>query len=150
MNLKKGALTMILALVLGMMGTGCGSEDAVERPYDYHLDEYVTVGEYTGLEYTAFHVEVTEKEVDDAIAQVLMKYVEQKEVTAGIVKAGDYVNIKYTMEVDGQLMEGTDQQSYTVKVGDSGLLPAVDQALIGAEAGQNVTVETAFPEEYDI
>ena len=145
------ALAMMLAMAVTLTAAGCGSgEEAAEKPYDYNLEEYVTVGEYKGLEYTAFEVEVTDEEVEEAIEEVLAEYMTKEEVTQGAVKSGDFVKIKYTMEVDGEAVNGTDAQSYTVKVGDNGLMPAVDQALIGAEVGEKLTVETTFAEDYDI
>jgi len=93
---------------------------------------------------------VTDEEVEETIEEILAEYMTKEEVTQGAVKAGDFVTIKYTMEVDGEMVSGTDAQSYTVKVGDNGLMPAVDQALVGAEVGEKLTVETAFAEDYDI
>ncbi len=145
------ALAVMLAMAMVLTAAGCGSnEEPAEKPYDFDLKEYVTVGEYKGLEYTAFEVEVTDEEVEAAIEEVLANFTTQTEVNEGTVKYGDYVSIKYTMEIDGELIEGTDVQSYTVKVGDSGLMADVDQALIGAEVGETVKVETVFEEDYDI
>ena len=142
------AAAMILTMVL--VSAGCGNSEPVNRPYDYNLEEYVTVGEYKGLEYTAFEVEVADKEVEDAIEEILAEYMTKEEVTEGTVKSGDYVGIKYSMEVDGENVTGTDTQVYTVKVGDSGLMPDVDKALIGAEVGETIQVETTFSEDYDL
>ena len=144
------ALAVMLAMAVTLTAAGCGNEEPVKKPYDYNLEEYIKVGEYKGLEYTAFEVEVTDEEVDAAIEDVMSEYTTQTKVNEGTVKSGDYVNIKYTMEIDGELVEGTDLQNYTVKVGDSGLMPDVDKALIGTEVGETVTVETAFSEDYDI
>ena len=61
----------MLAMAVTLTAAGCGSgEEAAEKPYDYNLEEYVTVGEYKGLEYTAFEVEVTDEEVEEAIEEV--------------------------------------------------------------------------------
>ena len=142
------AAAMMLTMVL--VSAGCGNSEPVNRPYDYNLEEYVTVAEYKGLEYTAFEVEVVDKEVEDTIEEILVEYMTKEEVTEGTVKSGDYVGIKYSMEVDGENVTGTDTQVYTVKVGDSGLMPDVDKALIGAEVGETIQVETAFAEDYDL
>ena len=106
---------MVLVLTMMMTAAACGTEEPVEKPYDYNLEEYVKVGAYEGLEYTAFEVEVTDEEVEEAIEEVLAEYMTKEEVTQGAVKAGDFVKIKYTMEVDGEAVNGTDAQSYTVK-----------------------------------
>ena len=142
------AAAMILTMVL--VSVGCGNSEPINRPYDFNLEEYVSVGEYKGLEYTAFEVEVTDKEVEDTIEEILMEYMTKEEVTEGAVKSGDYVGIKYSMEVDGENVTGTDTQVYTVKVGDSGLMPDVDKALIGAEVCETIQVETTFAEDYDL
>ena len=59
---------LISVLLLAM--TGC----TVSRVYDYNLDDYVKVGEYEGLPYTAFEVEVTDEEIQDEVEKVLQKY----------------------------------------------------------------------------
>jgi len=142
------AVMLIMTMVLG--AAGCGKNEQSQKPYDYNLDEYINVGEYKGLEYTAFEVEVTDEEVEAAIDEVMASFMTQTEVKEGIVKTGDYVQIKYTIEVEGVLQEGTDAQSYIVKVGESGLMPDVDKALTGAEVGSKITVDTVFAEDYDI
>ncbi len=146
----RNVLAVLLIMTVLFTAAGCGGSEPVERPYDYALEEYVTVGEYRGLEYTGFEVEVTDEEVEAAIDEVLANYTTQTEINEGTVKYGDHVSIKYTMEIDGELIEGTDLQSNTVKVGDSGLMADVDKALIGVEVGETVTVETVFEEDYDI
>ena len=139
---------MVIALVL--TASGCGSSEPESRPYDYNLEEYVQVGEYMGLEYTGFQVEVTDEELQAAVDELMASFAEEREVTEGTIQKGDYVKIKYTMEVAGEKIEGTDQQSYTVKVGESGLMEDVDKALVGVKVGETVAVETAFAEDYDL
>ena len=147
---SRSVLALVLVLTMALTAAGCGNSEPENRPYDYNLEEYVTVGQYKGLEYTGFEVEVTDEEVEAAIEEVLAEYTTKEEVTEGTVKSGDYVGIRYTMEVDGQMISGTDEQVYTVKVGDSGLMPAVDQALMGVQVGDTVSVETEFEEDYDL
>lgn len=143
-------LALMLVLAMAVSAAGCGNSEPEVKPYDYNLEEYVSVGEYKGLEYTSFEVEVTDEEVEEAIEEVLADYTTQTEINEGTVKAGDYAGIKYTMEVEGELIQGTDLQKYVVKVGDSGLMEDVDKAMIGAEVGETVTVETVFAADYDI
>ena len=147
---SRSVLALVLALTMVLTAAGCGNSEPENRPYDYNLEEYVTVGQYKGLEYTDFEVEVTDGDVDAALEEILAAFASSTEVTEGTVKSGDYVNITYTMEVDGQMQEGTDEQTYNVIVGDSGLIPEVDEALMGAEVGDTVTVETTLAEDYDI
>ena len=61
-KMMRTVLAVVLTMTMALAAAGCGSseEEAAEKPYNYNLEEYVTVGEYKGLEYTAFEVEVTD------------------------------------------------------------------------------------------
>lgn len=145
--MKRHATVITIAAVMAMVLTGCSGSGIA---YDYDLAEYVTVGNYTGIDYTAINVEVTDEEIEDEIEKVLQKYSDQKELTEGTIKKGDYVGISYELEVEGEKVEGTASQDYTIQVGEGQILEDIDKALVGKELGDKFTVETAFPEDYEL
>lgn len=135
---------LISVLLLAM--TGC----TVSRVYDYNLDDYVKVGEYEGLPYTAFEVEVTDEEIQDEVEKVLQKYSTQTERTEGTIREGDFVNILYELEVSGDKVDGASSQDYTIQVGKGQILEDIDKALVGKKTGDVFDVETTFPEDYEL
>ena len=64
---KALAIGLSLTMAFGMLSlTGCGSKPAA--PYNYDLSEYVTLGEYKGLELDELpEIEITQEEVDGEI-----------------------------------------------------------------------------------
>ena len=130
-----------------MAMTGCGADS---KAYDYDLDEYVKVGSYIGVEYTAIDVEVSEAEIEAEIETILQKYSDQTDLTEGTVKMGDYVDLNYTLTVEGKEVETDQAKDYTVQVGEGQVLAEIDQALVGKKTGETFTVEATFPVDYDI
>ena len=55
-----------------------------------------------GIEYDTIKVEITEKQIDEKIEEVLQKYSDQTELKEGTVKNGDYVKLSYSLEMDGK------------------------------------------------
>ena len=144
---KKTLLCCILIFVLAVTAAGCGSSDT---PYDYDLSEYIQVGDYTGIEYDAIHVEVTDEEIEEQVQDVLEQYSDQTELTEGTIEDGDYVNLSYFLEMDGEKVDSVAAEGFTMQVGEGVILEDIDKALIGKEVGDSFTVTTTFPEDYDI
>ena len=97
--MKKKALiiSMTLCLVFTIGLAGCGSDDesgGTDLPYDYDLSEYVTLGEYKGIE-----VHVSDK-----------------------VREGDNINIDNVGRIGGEEFEGgsTNGAGTDITVGQAG------------------------------
>ena len=146
---KKATVLVTLVLVMALALSGCGSKEA-PREYDFDLSEYVTVGEYKGLEYTAFDVEVTDEEIQAEIDAVLQDNADQVELTEGTAQKGNFIQMTYDMEVDGETVEGISSEGFMIEVGAGTMLEDVDKALVGKAVGETFTVETVFPDDYEI
>lgn len=139
--------SLICTLTMAMVLAGCSKDEAV---YDYDLTDYVKVGNYTGIEYTAYQVEVTDEEIQAEIEKVLQKYSDQKELTEGKIKKNDYVSIHYELEVEGEKVGNGQSQDYTIQVGKGQVLEDIDKALVGKNVGDQFEVETKFPDDYEL
>ena len=62
--------------------------------------------------------------------------------------AGDLAVIDYSGTVDGEPFEGLQASDQLVELGAERLPPEFDRALVGAAAGDQMTVEVRFPDEY--
>ena len=75
-------------------------------PYsDYNLADYVTLGEYKGLEYTEIDTTVTSDQIDAKIKELLSDYTTEELITDRGAQYGDTLSIKYTGFVDGEQLE---------------------------------------------
>ncbi len=105
------------------------------------------LGEYKGLEVGKVEPEVPEDAVQGELDRL-------REGFAGLnpverpAAAGDILVIDYSGTVDGEPFEGSEATDLTVELGAETLLQEFDEALAGASAGDEVTVEVDFPEEH--
>ena len=135
-----------LALVFVLSFTACGSS----LPYDdYDLEEYITVGDYEGMEVEKFTIEVTDEEVEEEINNRLQLAGTTEEVTEGVVEDGDTISIDFVGRVDGQEFEGGSAQNYSLTVGAGQFVDGFEDGLIGATIGGDpVVLNVTFPEDY--
>lgn len=135
-----------LALIFTLSFTACGSS----LPYDdYDLEEYITVGEYKGLEVEKYSIEVTDEEVETEINNRLLMAATTTEVEEGTVEDGDTILIDFVGRIDGQEFEGGSAQNYSLTIGAGQFVDGFESGLIGAEVGGDpVVINVTFPEDY--
>lgn len=93
---------------------------------------------------------VTEEEVNEEINSVLDGYKVLNTDSDAVIADGDEVNIDYVGTIDGVEFEGGNSggAGYDLTIGSGLLIDDFEQQLIGHKAGENVTVEVTFPENY--
>lgn len=105
------------------------------------------LGEYEGLEVGRAEPEVPGEAIDEEIERM-------RESMAGLEPVeragttGDYLLIDYAGEVDGEAFEGGTASDYLLELGSNALIEGFNEALEGASAGDERTVELTFPDEY--
>lgn len=161
---KRNALILLLCC-LAIVLTGCSknnnettapateatTEGSTEEAIpggrtEYKALDYVTMGEYKGLEVAAADVEVKEEEIQEVVDGVLAKL--HTEVTDRAVAEGDTVNIDYEGLKDGVAFQGGTAQGTDLTIGSGQFIPGFEDGLIGAEVGKEVALNLTFPEEY--
>ncbi len=63
-------------------------------------------------------------------------------------KDGDQVTIDFKGSVDGELFEGGSGEDYPLVLGSNSFIPGFEAQLVGAAAGDEVSVDVTFPEAY--
>ena len=168
------ALSLAGAALLGALVTGCGnadtdtaestqesvveSENAAEAetedfgPEAYlsgiNVADYVTLGEYTGVEVSVDAPVVTDEYLDSYIDYVLQSNMVKTEVTDRPVEEGDIVNIDYEGKIDGVAFDGGTAQGYDLTIGSGAFIDGFEDGLIGAQSGETLDVNVTFPEDY--
>src|SRR6476659_2334563 len=105
------------------------------------------LGDYKGLEVGKVEPEVPVDAVQGELDRL-------REGFAGLnpverpAAAGDILVIDYSGTVEGEPFEGSEATDLTVELGAETLLQKFDEALAGASAGDEVTVEVDFPSEH--
>lgn len=150
-NAKTKIMALLLISCLTISLVACGVKDDYVMPYsNYDLSEYVTLGDYKGIEVTETKISVTDKEVQAEIqnrVEAASKQVEKKEGTA---TEGDSVKIAYVGKIDGKAFEGgsTGEDGTTITLGSSGYIAGFDDGVIGMKVGEEKTLNLKFPEDY--
>lgn len=110
--------------------------------------DYVTLCDYKNIEVPSSQVNYTDEEFKDVINQALAAHQVLKE--EGTVKDGDKVNIDYVGTIDGVEFEGGNSggAGYDLTIGSGQFIEGFESQLIGHKAGEDVTVNVTFPEDY--
>jgi trigger factor len=94
--------------------------------------------------------EPTDKEVDEALAELAKSNTTYESRTGKSVKAktDDQVVIDFLGKKDGVAFEGGAGTDHPLVLGSNSFIPGFEDQLIGAKAGDEVLVKVKFPEEY--
>lgn len=131
-------------------GTEAGTEDYGPEAYlsGINVADYVTLGEYKGIEVSVDAPVVTDEYLDSYIDYVLQSNMVTTEITDRPVEEGDIVNIDYEGKIDGVAFDGGTAQGYDLTIGSGTFIDGFEDGLIGAETGETVDVNVTFPENY--
>lgn len=150
--MKKRMIAIVITLATSLsMLAGCGKYDDTSLDVTmFDVDKYVDqVGNYKGLT-----IETTEKNViTDEYVEQYINYLlarlgtDTKEVDRAAVN-GDTVNIDYAGFKDGVQFDGGTAEGFDLTLGSGTFIPGFEEGLIGYKAGDEVSLDLTFPENY--
>lgn len=153
--MKKKLLAILLAATTVLAVTACGEEeDGTFVLSKEKLDDYITLSEdYDEFNVELTTIEVTEDEVNTQINNLILDTCESSEKIQALVNRpvaeGDTVMIDYVGTKDGVAFEGgTSYSSTDLTIGSGAFIPGFEDGLIGTSAGDVVTLDLTFPENY--
>src|ERR1700744_2752750 len=94
--------------------------------------------------------EPTDKEVDEAVAELAKQNRTYEEKTGKTVKAadGDMVVIHFLRKLDGVPFDGGAAEDAELVLGSGQFIPGFEDQLVGAKPGDDVEVKVTFPADY--
>lgn len=105
--------------------------------------------DFSGISLTRPVVEVSDEEVDEAISRMAEQ---QQNFEAKDEKAkaedGDRLTIDFVGKVGDEAFDGGTAEGVSLVIGSGQFIPGFEEQLVGAKAGDDVTVNVTFPEEY--
>ncbi len=131
-------------------GTEASSEvtEQAEEP-EYKALDYVTLGQYKGLEVTLASTEVTEDDIQSRYESDCNMNDQMEEITEGTtVEEGDIANIDYEGTLDGEAFDGGTDKGYDLTIGSGAFIEGFEDGLIGKNVGDSVDLNLTFPENY--
>ena len=111
-----------------------------------NVEDYVTIGEYKGLELDNIVMPVSDEDVESEIEFRLQD--SSVEVADGTLEQGDFATVNFTATIDGNEFDGGTEENYEFYVGDSGQAEGFDSGLIGMKKGESRELTITFPEDY--
>ncbi len=147
--MKRKIFLFCSVFLLSVLLIACGKEGG--KRYDFDLSEYVSLAQYKKVEANFDLPGVcTEKEIDDAVFQILLTYADEVEKDNDIVENYDSVSVKYNIYSDGKELEEYAQAEYVIIVGYDGngdIDAALAREMIGKKVGDTCKIEYTFPED---
>lgn len=141
----------------------CG-EDIVSRPQvevqtikkgepfvftaEVALKPEIELGKYKGVTVEKIDTEVTDEDVEKALAKEQENNARTVEVTDRAVKDGDMISLDFEGFVDGEAFEGGKGENYPLTIGSNTFIPGFEEQLVGAEIDKELDVNVTFPEDY--
>ena len=123
------------------------SDTELEVKFTIVTKPTVELGAYKGLAIGHDKVEVTDKDVEDAINGVLAQSASLI-VKDGAAENGDTVVMDFVGTCEGVQFEGGSATNHELELGSHTFIPGFEEQLIGAKAGDHVDVNVTFPEQY--
>jgi trigger factor len=122
--------------------------EATEKP---KAPEFSKMGTITLPDFSTIEVTTApETVVDDEMVDQQIQYILQQNPMKidGPAEEGDTVNIDYEGTINGEAFDGGSSKGYDLELGSGQFIPGFEDQLIGAKAGDKVTVNVTFPADY--
>lgn len=120
------------------------AKEETGEPYSGNPDEYVTLGEYTGIQVL---VSPTDEDVQSAIEDLIDEKTGEEQLE-GTVKSGDTVFCAFKATVDGKEYADGTGEDY-VEIGSGDWIPGFEEGVTGMKTGEAKKLDLTFPEEFD-
>ena len=91
--------------------------------------------------------DIVDEDVEKMI-ETLRKQRQQFDVVSREAISGDKVKIDFTGKMDGEVFEGGEAKDFELELGSHSFIPGFEDGLIGKKAGDEVTLDLSFPEDY--
>ena len=107
------------------------------------------VPDLSTLDITKPVVNVSEKDINEAVEKIAKENVATKEITKDRpAKKGDTLVIDFIGKIDNQAFQGGEAKGHNLKLGSNTFIPGFEDALIGSVKGKTTQVKVTFPKDY--
>ena len=127
--------------------TSLSEREGAVFSFEIEVRPDVEVGEYKGIPYPKESTEVTETDIQAALRVEQDKNARRVSVDRK-AEIGDVVTINFTGYMDGEPFDGGSGQDFDLHLGIGQFIPGFEEQLVGFGAGDDVTVNVTFPENY--
>lgn len=108
----------------------------------------VELGEYKGLNIEKEAVSISDEQVEEELKNKQQQHARLVTLEAGVIEDKDVVTLDFEGFVDDVPFEGGKGENFDLVIGSNTFIPGFEEGLLGAEIGQQVSVNVTFPDEY--
>ncbi len=149
MSRKNIAACLAVIILVTSFFSGCKSSGKHGDFYPYRLSDYVTLGDYTKIDYKPLKISVTDEDVDNEIrARFKANGLTTMQEKADAIENGDTAIINYTGYLNGKTFEGGSAQNSALEIGSGRFIDGFESGLVGKKAGESATLNLKFPDGY--
>jgi trigger factor len=96
--------------------------------------------------YDEFSIEIEDNDIDNAVADILRRYGEWKDVKRD-AQLDDQVIIDFLGKIDGEEFEGNSAKDFKLVLGSKSMIPGFEDSLVGKKPS-SFKINCKFPEDY--
>lgn len=114
--------------------------------------QYITLGQYTGLDIEVDSAVITEEDMVAYRQQIAEYYnmyaAETEQITDRVTALGDTINFDYKGLLDGVAFDGGTATGASITLGSGTFIESLESQLVGLEIGKEYSLNCQFPENY--
>ena len=107
----------------------------------------ITLGDFSEIKVERIESEVRDEDLESML-EILRKQNTQFETVERAAENGDQLKVDFVGRVDGEPFQGGTANNTEIVLGSGRMIPGFEDGLLGAKAGDSVTLNVTFPEEY--
>lgn len=107
----------------------------------------LSLADVAGIKLEKLQAEVSDADVDKMLENLRSQQTEWKEVKRK-AKKGDRLNINFKGTIEGEEFAGNSGDNVPVTIGSGRMIEGFEKGLTGAKAGEELTLDLQFPEDY--
>lgn len=108
----------------------------------------VSAVDLSGLAFVETTVEVGDSDIQSVIDRLMKSQVTYRPDKDSRLEQGDQAHIDFCGAIDGVEFEGGKGEDVALVIGEGRFIPGFEDQLIGKTAGEDVTIDVTFPDDY--
>lgn len=124
------------------------SEKEITFDIIYWIMPKVDIKDYKDLNINVISTEVTDKEVNTEIDNLLAREKMLTEKTSKVLAKGDQATFDFTGFIDGKEFPGGKAEKYDLEIGSGNFIPGFEDQMVGFKVGDEKEVKVTFPTDY--
>lgn len=107
----------------------------------------IALADFAAIEVNQKAASVTDADLENMI-DTLRKQNAKWEDSTDAAANGDQLSVDFEGFIDGEAFQGGSAKGYSLTLGSNSMIPGFEDGLVGAKAGEEKTLDLAFPADY--